>query len=51
MKVTSKEWCTMSDHNKQILLNAVAKKYKPQKGIDDYATTNTTHIRKSGARK
>lgn len=26
VRVTAKEWCTMSDHNKQILLNAVAKK-------------------------
>lgn len=24
MKVTAKEWCIMSDHNKQLLLNAVA---------------------------
>ena len=26
MKVTAKEWCVMSDHNKQLLLKAVAKK-------------------------
>jgi len=26
MKVTVKEWCVMSDHNKQLLLNAVANK-------------------------
>lgn len=26
VRVTAKEWCTMSDHNKQLLLNAVAKK-------------------------
>lgn len=24
LKVTVKEWCAMSDHNKQLLLNAVA---------------------------
>ena len=26
MKVTVKEWCVMSDHNKQLLLKAVATK-------------------------
>ncbi|MFJ7952211.1 hypothetical protein ACIQZG_11875 [Lysinibacillus sp. NPDC096418] len=26
MKVTAKEWRVMSDHNKQLLLNAVATK-------------------------
>lgn len=24
VRVTAKEWCTMSDHNKQLLLNSVA---------------------------
>ena len=40
MKVTVKEWRVMSDHNKQLLLNAVATKQQMNKQIVNLTNWN-----------